>query len=71
MWISKDLLTCLQMLCPSPPGLAVSVIILTKLLVAPTHSLQLLAYVCFAVAAIPYLSEFSTSYYILSHKAIS
>ena len=61
----------LHVLCPSPLGLAASVVASTMLLIVSTHSLQLLAYMYFAVAAMLYLSEGSTSYYVLSYKAIS
>ena len=44
------------MLYPSPPGIAASAIVITILLVALAHSLQLLAYMYFTVAAIPHLS---------------
>ena len=59
------------MLYPFPPGLAASVVVLNILLVAPTPSLQQLAYMYFAVATMPYLLEVLTSYHVLSHKAIS
>ena len=59
------------MLYPSLPRLAASVVGLNTLLIALTHSLQLLAYIYFTVAAMPYLLKALTSYYILSHKAIS
>ena len=45
------------MLCLSLSGLAASFVVLTTLLIAPIYSLQLLAYVCFAVATIPHLLE--------------
>ena len=60
----------LYMLCPSLPGLAASIIVLTTFLVAATCSLQQLAYVGFAVATIPYLLVVLTSYHTLSHKVI-
>ena len=62
---------CLHMLYPSLPGLAASIVVLTTLIVTPAHSPQLLAYMYFAVSAMPHLLEASTSYHVLSHKAIS
>ena len=59
------------MLYPSPPRLAASVVVATILLVIFAHSLQLLVFVCFIVAATPHLLEAATSYHILSYKAIS
>ena len=59
------------MLYLSHPRLVASVIAITTLLVAFAHSFQLLAYLYFAVVAMPYILEASTSYHILSHKAIS
>ena len=56
--------------CHSLPGLAASVIFLTTLLIALTYSIQQLAYICFTVAAMPYLFEVVTFYYVLSCKAI-
>ena len=61
----------MHVLYPSPPRLAVSVIVVTMLLIALAHSLQLLAYVYFAVVTILYLSEVLASYHILYHKVIS
>ena len=58
------------MLCSSLPRLAVSVEIFTTLLVAPVCRLKQLAYVYFAVATMPYLSDASISYHILFHRAI-
>ena len=61
----------LHMLCPSMLMLAASVIASTTLLVAPTCSLQLLAYMYFVVATMPHLLEALASYHELSCKAIS
>ena len=69
----------LHMLYPYLPRLAASVILITTLLIALAHSLQLLVYVYYTVyvyvhvhvVTMPHLLEASTSYHILSHKAIS
>ena len=57
----------LCMLYPSTLRLAASI---TTTLVAPTHSLQLLAYVYFTVVTTIHLLEASTYHHVLSHKAI-
>ena len=59
------------MLYPSPPRLVASVIDVIALLATPAHSLQLLAYMNFAVTEMQHLQEVLTSYHVLSHKAIS
>ena len=61
----------LHILYPSLPRLEDSVTALTTLLVTLAHSIQLLSFVYFVVAAKLHLLEGSTSYHILSHKAIS
>ena len=59
------------MICPSLPRLEASVVVFTTPLIAPTHSLQQLVYMCFVVATTLHLLEVLTSYYQLSCKAIS
>ena len=61
----------LCMLCLSLPGIVASDIVITTLLITLAYSLLLLTYIYFAVAATPPLLEVLTSYYVLSHKAIS
>ena len=58
------------MLYPSLPRLATSVVVVDILLIALAYSLQLLAYVYFAVAIMLHILEASTFYHILSYKAI-
>ena len=65
MCISKDLsytiCACFVFL---PLMLAASVVVSTMLIIAPTHSLQLLVYVYFVVATMPHLLEASASYHV-------
>ena len=61
----------LYVLCRSLPGIAASVIVLTTLLVIPMYSLQLLVYICFAVAIMHHLLKVPTFYHIQFHKVIS
>ena len=59
------------MLYPSVPRLAASVVVLAMLLVTLACYLQLLAFVCFAVAAMPYLLEVLNFDHLLSCKVFS
>ena len=59
------------MLCLSLLELTASVVASATLLVAATRSLQLLVYVYFLVATMPYLLEVLTSYHILPYMAIA